>query len=374
MSDEPLGSCLPYRKYMSSNCTFSAIFALQVLTIITCAPLLGTLHLDPQCSIPHNELARVQELLDNYFQDSSKTINISCLTGGYSQENALNLLVTAEKHQYVLRMYPATKNPADMQREMYVAKQAEKVGLFPRIYFAAPDGSAILRDYIVGKTLLVEIAKQNCIKMAESLRKTHAIAKNPYPHSQLNIKDYMEDMYTSICHWDANDNDAYEAISLIRKQFDVLESMHFPKTTTHGDLISRNILSSDDVLFIDWEHTRWEDPFHDVAFVVLFCALDAEEERILLEAYLQHSPTSQDRQHYAIVKKIHAARLHLIFAYRYAWLQFTAIKKQPIDLAAEMRPWLYYMQQFARNDEELSVQFFYDASKAAIQLARNLND
>jgi hypothetical protein len=88
---------------------------------------------------------------------------------------------------------------------------------------------------------------------------------------------------------------------------------------------------------------------------------------------LQHLPTDQEKEHYNIVKKIHAARLYLIFAYRYAWRLNHCINEKPIDFTAEILPWFYYMQQFANNEKDLPTQFFYEAAQAAFQLTRNLN-
>ncbi len=59
----------------------------------------------------------------------------------------------------------------------------------------------------------------------------------------------------------------------------------------HNDTLAENFMYDGEVMrVIDWEYSGMNDPFYDIACVIVENPLDAEKERVLLEAYVGGEP------------------------------------------------------------------------------------
>jgi aminoglycoside phosphotransferase len=96
----------------------------------------------------------------------------------------------------------------------------------------------------------------------------------------------------------------------------------------HFDLNPTNILQTGDrVLFIDWETAGLGDPYIDLAQLGVFVFPAPDQQRMLLQAYLQRTPASADLSRLAVARVIALAF--------YAMGFFMAARGQQADLALE---------------------------------------
>lgn len=318
-----------------------------------------------------NDLSCAHKILEQYFQKPLDRHSISLLSGGYSE--AANFSIEIDDKGYVLRIYKNDQSPSKVQREFYALQEGAKVGISPRIHCIFAEDKAILMDYISGNTISIDQAKQraNCIKIAEALRKAHAIEKNPYPRTS--FQDRMEARYVKLSKHIEDKNLITEAIHLIRLGNAEMVNMSVKKVNIHGDLNPRNIFITDQsALFIDWCDTNWEDPFYDLTHFSLLHGYNFEEEQLLLSTYLQHNPTEEEQRHFLIIKKINLANLCLTCHYVMNSL-LSKFPHQSIDSRVPLKKVSYYVELFANNRSELPAQFFFELAQCALESAHCLS-
>ncbi len=318
-----------------------------------------------------NELSRAHKILEQYFQKPLDSQSIILLSGGFSK--ATNSSVNIDNKRYVLRIYKNDQSSnSEIQREFYALQEGAKVGISPRIHSIFAKDKAILMDYVSGNTISIDQAKQcaNCIKIAEALRKAHAIEKNPYPPISLQAR--MEALYIELSKQIEDINFITEAIHFIRLGNAQMANMNVKKANIHGDLNPRNIfITHQSVLFIDWCDTNWEDPFYDLTNFSLLHGYSFEEEQLLLSTYLQHNPTEEEQRHFSTIKQINLASLCLTCHYIMKSLLFK-FPDQSIDSQAPIKEWSYYIELFANSRSELPAQFFFEAAQSALKSAHRL--
>ncbi len=292
-------------------------------------------------------------------------VAIAPLLAGYS--DAKNYLVNTSGKSYVLRVLAETELPCDLKRELHGMQEGSKLGIAPHIHHVSADGRAILMDYIDGGTVTLAQIKQpeNIVKIAKTLRAVHATAKNPYPSASFNEK--MEGYYQILKERSLINSAVTEAILRIRTIHEKLALDDSEKVSTHGDLNPRNIfLTGNEIKLIDWAECNWEDPFYDLTCLTLMNDYSEKEEALLLESYLEHSPTNKEKERYFLVKKTRLAGSCLV-----SELLLSQMTKKDLDSAMPLKDWSHYIQLFASNQEELPPQFFYDLSRLALQLSRD---
>lgn len=305
-----------------------------------------------------DQQATAVAMIKNYFLE--KAVSITPLMGGYSE--AMNLRVDGK---YVLRVPDTMQTEKSILREFFAMKDADLKGVGPHIHHVGFNNKAILMDYIEGGTLTMEQAKrsENCIKIAQSLRKAHASARNPISRSP--YKDKIEALYEELRGYVDNSH-ITKAIELIRDLHKEPKEGALPKVNIHGDLNARNIFITDKgALFIDWSQTNWEDPFYDLSCFAIMHDYDDALERLLLENYLEHPPTKSQKKHYERIKKINLAQLCLTC--HYVMHELLQKKPQKIDENAALKPWSHYAYAFAGYQSGRDPQFFYEAGASALK-------
>ena len=247
-------------------------------------------------------------------------------------------------------------------------QEAAKKGIAPHVYVVAKDNHAVLMDFIEGHTATVELAKDpaNCRKIAEALRTAHTIPQNP--HTEECFRERIEQVFDSLRDKEL----AREAFALFRRCFDELENMNGHKFNIHGDLNPRNIfITAQDVKFIDWFETRWADPFYDLSCFVLFHDYSNQEELVLLENYLQHAPSVEEKRRYYLAKTVNLTDF-CITGHLFAQHMQLACP-QSFDPSTPLKDWSAYVQMFAKNAGELQAPFFHEWARASLKYAQQVS-
>lgn len=311
---------------------------------------------------------QVQTALQECFDEHERVdIQIKPLLGGYS---ATSMLVEVKDKSYVLRVIQESEPALRVQSELCAMQKAAAAGVAPIIHWIGRDGHAILMDYISGGTLSIETSKNHNViaKIAESMRKVHALPKNPF--LALSFEARMEIFYRE--HTDEPNNQSIfeEAIAIIREGTSMLQSLGTYMTNTHGDLSSRNILAADKIYFIDWSEGMYTDPFHDLSYYSILMDYDCEEEALLLQNYLQRDPTEYEKKRFLITKKMNFARLAL--GTQNIGNILNIKKEDEFCASGPFKEWAYYANMFANNDDVLSPQFFWEFARVSLESAYSI--
>ncbi|MBA3956825.1 MAG: phosphotransferase [Parachlamydiaceae bacterium] len=312
----------------------------------------------------------VKTVTCDYFASSLENVQVKPLAGGYSAASNVQLEIAGKT--YVLRVISEFESALRRDTECYAMKEAAAAGIAPVIHWISPDGYGILIDYIAGGTLTIEKGKKPEItfKVADLLRKVHALQKNPF--CAPSFEGQMEEFYQQYSQGDRNQAIWEDAITIIKEGAVQLQSLNAPNVNTHGDLNPRNILVSDrDVFFIDWGDGIYTDPFQDLAFFSIMMDYDSKEEAYFMHCYLGHVPTINEKKRFRIAKKMNFSRL--VLSGQGIGNQLSSDKGDDDYTLEPLREWSYYVKIFAEGNTSLSPQFFWGQAQVALETAKALD-
>ncbi len=161
------------------------------------------------------------------------------------------------------------------QAEAQVQKTAAKAGLAPRVILA--DDCIYFSEFVEGTVWARPCLDKegNLELVAAALKRLHALPLTGRSFdASVAARRYVE----RIERLDP------EVINLCTE---VIASMRLPRNLCccHNDLVAENLITTPDLMFLDWEYACDNDPFFDLATVVEHHQLSAEQMTRLLDAY-----------------------------------------------------------------------------------------
>lgn len=211
---------------------------------------------------------------------SARGLRLRPLPGGHSNSS---WLVETEAEQAVLRIDACRVPPpvVDRRRELEVLRCAAAAGLAPAVLFADPTTGTLVTRFIAAEVLSAEE-----IRRPDTLRQVAAILKRvhslPPPPDGYTLAAAGEIYLQAIERPDLH--------RIARRLVGELESLPVSDPVEnrlcHMDPVAGNILRRDGrLMLIDWEFAVSGDPYFDLAAVVSYHRLSADESAALLAAY-----------------------------------------------------------------------------------------
>jgi len=302
----------------------------------------------------------VTAFLGRYFQRKVEP-DLRLLKGGHSDSK--NYLIEVDRVPYVLRVQDPKASLKHKQREMFAFQEAAKAGIAPKVYAVSDDCSYALIEYMNGKTLSLEEAKQQIPVAARTMAILHSLPENPFPRKRL--MDQFQKIYEELKGHGIAFAQLDEAMAELKKLDEEILNYKIPSVAIHGDMHPRNLFfTGKETLFaVDWEGVSRDDPFYDLIFFSMMNHLDGEEENRLLETYLKRKPFEDEAKRYGLCKK-----MNFIFLALTCLIQshFSSLEEKSV-LKTDAKPedWSYYITRWAEKGEH-PAQFFYDWGKSCL--------
>jgi thiamine kinase-like enzyme len=212
-----------------------------------------------------------------------RRLEVAPLGGGITNRN---FRVDCDGRTYVLRIGGKDTNllGIDRRAEYRAATIAAGLGVGPEVIaFVEPEGYLVTR-YVEG-----EPAPPEEIRRPEVLRETAALLRRvhegPAIPTRFDSFRVVEAYRASALRHGVEDPAAYEDAKAVADRIEATLGPR-PEAPCHNDLLNANFIRSPDGLrIVDWEYAGMGDRFFDLANFAVNHDLEADGERLLLEAY-----------------------------------------------------------------------------------------
>ena len=186
--------------------------------------------------------------------------------------------VTAGKKSGVLKIDDGPREAPFNTRcaEANTQNMAARVGLAPYIILA--NDQYFFTEYVEGV-----VWQRSCLEedgnlelIATALQRLHALPLTGRSFDAgIAAKRYVERI-------------AGLDVDVVRKCTEIITRMRLPQNLCccHNDLVAENLITTPELMFLDWEYACDNDPFFDLATVVEHHELDDTQVTRLLDAYL----------------------------------------------------------------------------------------
>lgn len=242
----------------------------------------------------HSDNAAMQ-LVAHVFNVKEEAIhNIRCLKSGMTNQS---FLFELDGKHYICRIPgPGTEFLINRKEEEAVYKAVTPLGITEHIlYFDGKTGYKIAQYYEGARNADAKNPEEMAACM-EMLRKLHH-SDVTVPHT-FRIRERI-DFYEQICR--GHEKMLFEDYPAVRARMnelmDRLDTLERPCCLSHIDSVADNFLFLPDgsLRLIDWEYAGMCDPLIDIAMCSIYSYYSQEELDHLLEEYLQHTPSDEER-------------------------------------------------------------------------------
>lgn len=227
-------------------------------------------------------------------------IKITPLGGGITNNN---FRIDVGGESFVLRIGGADTELLGINRDYEYAASlaAGKMGIAPEVYyFIQPEGFLITR-FINGRTIPAgEIRQpQNICRLMDTIRKIHTMQAIPGTFYVFRVvREYTETArqyrVTFPKHYDW-------LIERLQEAEKALSVHPYQPCPCHNDLLNANFLTNGQLYILDWEYAGMGDGFFDLANFSDHHDLTDEQDRWMLECYLEEE-----------IKPVHWAHLKIM--------------------------------------------------------------
>ena len=268
-------------------------WVISICSIFCC--LMGYTPNQPSQKIDRKDAANV---VQNALKIDGPVIADEILNG--HSRNQL-FLATANHNKYVIRFF---KNPSQARREFDCQRIASEVGYGPHVFIADPD-----QGYIVMEYLPQNVMDQNQFSssrryqaLGEAVFKMHHGPK--FPEKKDSIFDDIHSRIRKLkkrASFEPVATRLEEMITVIQK---TVSSSPNNKTSCHNDLHPGNmIFLGSSFKIIDFGDATQDDPYFDLATVIVFNCFQPEQEDALLMSYFKRPMLSEEKAKLALMKQ-----------------------------------------------------------------------
>ena len=229
-----------------------------------------------------------QDAVDSVCHGTDDCI-IQPLKAGYSK--AILFTIQNQDRKYVLKFSDSKFSSNQMIRAFLAQKIASDLGLAPKVYFADPNGLALLSRFVEGNHAgeFVKNHRESLSLFPRAFRRLHSTQALP---KVFTVFDEIRSLNREL---EIKNIPTPQALIEILSSLEPIERAlnKFPDfVLSHGDAVPVNIMIDEksgtpQPLFIDWDNARSTFRFEDQAIFSLFLRLDDQEKENWVREYLE---------------------------------------------------------------------------------------
>jgi thiamine kinase-like enzyme len=239
------------------------------------------------------------------------------LAGGFSSPGIYRVLINGKS--YVLRLSHPKRTLKDEQRTISCIEISSKMGLSPKLYYASAEDGIVIMDYIEPKLLSWKelTVPKNLKQLALTLQKLHVGPRFPEFVTVFDVKRMFERVLGN------HKPKLLEELDASLAEIETLLRKNKVGHPCHNDLKLDNLLfDGKQFWLVDWEGASQGNPFFDIATVITFLAMNADQEDYFLESYFGKKPTDFQRSQLGFMKQV------VLSYYGTAYLMIAKIRYQ----------------------------------------------
>ena len=246
--------------------------------------------------------------LNDYFGSAVETSQVAEIKKGLS--GAKKYHVTINGKDYVLRVLDPALPCNRKQDEIAASVYAGQHLIGPQIHYIAPDGNAIIMDFVHGQTLTSQLLQNHCMldAVVKKIKELHT-STGDFPKGQTvfeKITKQLEKLKQSNIPFPASKVEA----SLVKLKEIETQFQNEPLVPCHNDLNCLNVIKEiDGVKFVDWTPAGKGYAFNDLGFFTLVNQIGEEQHKDVLISYLGREPTQRELDLLNRVKKVSLLRI-----------------------------------------------------------------
>ncbi len=229
----------------------------------------------------------------HFFADDYPWTEKSVLKGGASDAKLFK--VSDGKQAYVIRDN-SVASKSDRVREIHAQSIASQQGYGPHLYAYDLAKGQIMIEFLEQSSEPVD-PESKALQLAQLLRSIHDGPKFCY---NVPIIKIIKSVFYRIKQFPAPiDKEKIARLIAFLEQIQPLQ-----RTATHRDLNRLNIMfTQSGYKVIDFEGAGFDDPFFDIATIILFNFKDGVYEPAFLHYYFSRDPSQEELQHLGYMKK-----------------------------------------------------------------------
>lgn len=220
----------------------------------------------------------VQNLLAAIPGWQNRSSTVTPLQHGY---NNRSYRVDTANRSYVLRVVDQIDESGmrDNAVECRIQQGAARRGIAAPVEFFSPDSGLLLSEFAKGRSWQPEDLEvpDNLIRLAGLLKVLHSLPLSGVEYDAgIAARNYRSLL---------RPNAAESSLAALCVQIAESTAKTGRRACCHNDLVAENIVDDGTLKLIDFEYARDNDPYFDLASVINWHNLDAEQAELLLRAY-----------------------------------------------------------------------------------------
>ena len=191
--------------------------------------------------------------------------------------NHQTLLLESSGKKYVLKIFESAA-PMAIAAQRWAAKHS----LAPQIVYAPNDGRYLLMELISGEILHLPLNDHSLNSLSNIIATLHhkQIDQTGIACGYFNYLAYC-DYYLRAC-----ESKIQELHKSLLPALKIFTSDKTPHCFCHNDLVTSNWLEqNNNAVLLDWEFAQINNPWFDLASIMVYCNLDSEQSQKFLADY-----------------------------------------------------------------------------------------
>ena len=305
-----------------------------------------------------NKDSIAQKVLAHFLQQPED--DISCKTLRSSDE-ATVVNCTHLTTRYIVKFFGSGEFG---KNEIAWTQHASDLGIGPKLYYADPNGSVMLIEFVEGNSLVLAIASTPAVikSIATSVAKLHS-SSAPFARVS-DMVTRIDVKYKKLQSTGTLKDILEHCLQHVKKIQAKLQNLEVSPAPCHNDLNPGNIfVHNNQVTLIDWGDAALGNPYYDIAAFLVLNVITKESENLFFEHYDAKLLNPQWQAYMYLYKQL----VYFEFALNLL-LGVQASKSELLHVqdVQKVNNINYYLTLLAKQELEIDNDFLYTMALASL--------